>query len=210
MTRFISFLSLILLSFLYSSLQAQSPEAILEASKKKAESLQDLKANFVYSLSSSSLRPVSRKGKLYLKDGKYRITLGDIIIISDKSTRWQCLPEDGEVLVQSADEVEGPNPKEIFQLYQERGNSRLLGSRTINGVACHYLYLSLEKSNLDYNQAYLWIDKKTDLPVKVSLIDLKNTTITYELFEVQTDIGLQEKLFKYNSEDCPDCDMIDY
>ncbi|MCI4669031.1 MAG: outer membrane lipoprotein carrier protein LolA [Bacteroidia bacterium] len=200
------------LAILSSSLvvSAQNPQEILEESKKKVESVQDLKGRFTYSLSSASLRPVTRKGYIYFKDGKYRVNLGDLKLISDKKTLWQCLPDENEVLVQSVEDSDGPNPQEMFQIYQNQGSTKLIGTKTVNGISCHQLYLSMNSSNLDYNKAYLWIDKKTKLPVKVSLIDRKNTTTTYELFDLQTDNGLQEKLFKFNKEDCPGCDIVDY
>lgn len=210
MSKLLSIVACIILAVAPLLLSAQDPNKILEESKTKVESLQDMEADFSYSLSSSSLRPVVRKGHLYFKQGKYRISLGDLKLISDKKNLWQVLPDDNEVLVQSVEDSEGPNPQEMFQIYQNKGNTKLVGTKTVHGLSCYHLYLSINASNLDYNKAYLWIDKKTMLPVKVSLIDRNNTTTTYELFDLKTNSGLQDKLFRFNNEDCDGCDIVDY
>ncbi|MEO0895837.1 MAG: outer membrane lipoprotein carrier protein LolA [Bacteroidota bacterium] len=187
---------------------AQNADAILATSRKKVESLGDMQAKFTYSMSSARLRPVSRSGKLYYKKGKYRVHISGQRIISNKVTKWLCLPEDGEVIKSSVADGDGPNPGEMFNVYKSKGKTSYMGTKTVHGIACHQIQLSLDVSNLDYNKAYLSIDKRTNLPVKVSIVDRKNTTTTYELFDLKTNSGLTDNIFVFKQADCPDCDVV--
>jgi len=203
-------LSSILACFAMLSMEtahAQNADAILASSRKTVSALGDLQAKFTYSMSSARLRPVSRSGNLYYKQGKYRVNISGQKIISDKQYRWLVLPDDEEV-IKSKSEDGGPNPSEIFNIYQSKGKSTYKGSQTVHGISCHQIELSLDVSNLDYNKAYLSIDKRSNLPVKVSLVDRKNTTTTYELFNLKTNSGLSDGMFVFKQSDCPDCEVI--
>lgn len=187
--------------FLGFAAQAQSDKAtdIIKKSQQKLEKLQDFSANFSLSIENPNMKkPVVRTGELKYKEGKFVIQMPDQEVYCDGVTQWVYLPEDQEVTIMNYDPEE-PWIEAIFSVYEASTEPRYEGTETVHGVKCHKIYLAIKDKNLDYNQAYLWINTSNHFLEKTILIDRRQTQNIYEFSEVKTDQGLSNLDFRFDA-----------
>ncbi|RMG64586.1 MAG: outer membrane lipoprotein carrier protein LolA [Bacteroidetes bacterium] len=176
-----------------------SADRILEESKTTLRSLNDFSADFTYELANPGMRnAVSKTGSLKYKQGKYVIKMDDQEIYCDLETLWIYLSEDNEVNIMDYDPEEGMDVESIFNLYETSSQARYQGEKTVNGAACHHIYLAIKDADLEYNQAYLWINKQTKMLQKISLVNRTQTTTTYEFRNMETNTGLTDAAFRFD------------
>lgn len=176
-----------------------SADRILEESKVALRSLSDFSADFNYELTNPGMRnTVSKTGSLKYKRGKYVIKMDDQEIFCDLKTLWIYLKADNEVNVMNYDPEEGMDVESIFNLYETSSEARYQGEQQVNGAACHHIYLAIKDPGLEYNQAYLWINKQTKLLQKISLINRSQTTTSYEFRNMKTNTGLGDAEFRFD------------
>ncbi|MDX2250194.1 MAG: outer membrane lipoprotein carrier protein LolA [Bacteroidia bacterium] len=171
---------------------------ILSESKAKLESLDDFSAGFKYSITNPNMRPVAKNGSIKYKKGKYVISLDDQKIFCNSKTLWIYLPEVNEVSIMSYTEDEGINVESIFKIYESSTKSRYEGENEIHGVVCHKIFMAIQSDELDYNQAYVWINKKTKFLEKVVLVDRKQTQTIYEFYDIKTNVGFGDVEFEFD------------
>ncbi|MEO1451384.1 MAG: outer membrane lipoprotein carrier protein LolA [Bacteroidota bacterium] len=185
---------------------------ILQDSKEKLESLNDLAADFTYSISSPAIKnPIAKKGAFKYKDGMYVVEMSEQDIYCDSKTLWIHLKDEEapEVTIMDYDPEEGMNIEAIFKLYEASAQSLLEGEETIHGVACHKIKLAIKDSKLEYNQARLWVNKKTKLLEKVSVTNRRQSTTTYEFSGIKTNSGFNTTTFQFDVSRFPGIDVYD-
>lgn len=205
-------LPIIIASFLIVTgftVQNDRSGTILSESRAKLESLDDFSANFKYAISNPNMKAVAKSGTIKYKKGKYVITLDDQEIYCDGKTLWIYLPEVPEVSIMSYTEDESINVESIFKIYESSTRSRYEGEASVHGVACHKVFLAVQSDELDYNQAYVWINKKTKFMEKVVLIDRKQTQTTFEFSTINTNVGFEESDFQFNVKEHSDVPVYD-
>lgn len=198
--------SLLIASFIvFSGFTSQSDisSQILEDSRLALESLDDLSANFTYQIENPGMsKPIAKTGELKYKQGKYNITLPGQRIYCDTETVWIYLEDDEEVNILPYEE-DGISPESVFEIYKTSGKSKYEGEETIHGVRCHKVFLAIQDSELDYNRAYIWINKKTKLLEKLSVINRNQTMATYEFSSIKTNIGYELRDFQLDVKTLP-------
>ncbi|MFK7925692.1 MAG: outer membrane lipoprotein carrier protein LolA [Bacteroidia bacterium] len=196
---FIHFPTLLALSLLLLT-SATSPEKanqILESSRLSIDALEDLSAGFQYGISHPGTRSVMRKGTVkYKPDNHFVLSFENEAIYCDGKTIW--INEfDGPVIIRDLDTDEDVNIEKMFEVYKAKSEPRYDGVESVHGVKCHKIFLSLKDPELDYNQAYLWINADNELPEKVVMIDQRQTRTTFEFMSMKTDLGLSTTDFRY-------------
>ncbi|GAB4414669.1 MAG: hypothetical protein OHK0039_22690 [Bacteroidia bacterium] len=175
-----------------------SSDRILEESKVALKALKDFSADFTYEISNPGMKnPVAKKGTLKYKKGKYVVKLDDQEIFCDLETMWIYLKDDNEVNIMEYDPQEGMDIEAVFNLYESNATSRYDGEQKVHGIDCHRIYLAMKDPKLEYNQAYLWINKSNKFLEKISLINRNQTTATYEFVNVRTNVGFEDKVFQF-------------
>ncbi|RMG64585.1 MAG: outer membrane lipoprotein carrier protein LolA [Bacteroidetes bacterium] len=192
---------------------AQDPQAerVLRESKQKLESLQDFAANFSYVIDNPQMpRKVEpRTGKIRYKGGKYALLMPDQEIYCDLETLWIYLPEDKEVTIMPYDPEEGFTLESIFSIYEAHAKARYEGTESVHGITCDKIYLAIQDDDLDYNQAYVWVNPRTLLLEKVALIDRRQTTTTYEFVGLRANLGFAEGQFRFDPARHPGVTVLD-
>lgn len=181
------------------SVNADISQSVLSESKAMLESLGDFSAGFKYSISNPNMRPVAKTGNIKYKKGKYVIALDDQKIFCNGKTLWIYLPEVNEVSIMSYTEDEGVNVESIFKIYESSTKSRYEGEVEVHGVACHKIFMAIQSDELDYNQAYVWINKKTKFLEKVVLVDRRQTQTIYEFLDIKTNVGFGDTEFEFDA-----------
>lgn len=177
---------------------------ILETSQQKLESIQDFSANVSYFIANPNMpKAIPKTGTVKYKDGKYALALTDQEIYCDLTSMWIYLKNDGEVEVLDYDAEEGQTVESIFSLYKANTQAKLVGTELVKGRKCHKIFLTNQDESLDYNEANVWIDTETMLLAKAELIDRKQTTTTFEFFNIKTDLGLSDADFQLTKSQVP-------
>lgn len=178
---------------------------ILQKSKSEFDELEDFAANFVYLLENPNMKQgLAKEGSLKYKQGMYVVDLSDQQIYCDAQTMWIYLTEDLEVNILSYDPEESLNIESIFQIYESSSKSRYEGEETVHGAKCHKIFLALQDPELDYNQAFVWINKRSNLIEKASLVDRRQTTTTFEFMQIKTNSGFGQQDFRLDVTTLPE------
>ena len=192
-------------------LQDEKAKRILDDSKAVFESLKDFSATFSYSLSNATMKSaeVKKFGKIKYKKGMYFIQFGDQEIYCDLESQWIYLSESNEVNIIAYDPEESVSIESIFSVYSDGVQTRYDGQETLQGHQCHKIFLASTDRGQDYNQAYLWINARTKILEKATLIDRRQTRTTYEFSKIKTNTGLTSAAFVFNPKGHPGVDIYD-
>ncbi|WNJ20777.1 outer membrane lipoprotein carrier protein LolA [Pontibacter sp. G13] len=189
------------------SLHAQNGRDILLKSKAKFESLDDFSANFKYKLSNPALntQPVEQSGTVqYMKGGSFVLKLDDMQIFCDKQTIWQynTSTQPREVTIMEYDEEEVLDITEVFKVYEDASEAQVQGSEKIHGQDCFKIYVAVKDPQADYNQAVVWVNKKTMMPEKASLVERTQSMTTFEFsnYELNQDLTVSDFRMDIESE----------
>lgn len=204
---------LILLLWLWPPLHAQDIQAarVMRESKNKLTSLRDFSTGFSYVIDNPQMphKALPRTGTIRYMQGKYAILMEDQEIYCDLETQWIFLKEDGEVTIMPYDPEEVVTLESIFSIYEASSRSRYEGTEVIHGITCDKIYLDIQDHSVDYNQAYVWINPKTLLLEKVTLIDRLQTATTYEFIGLRANVGLEAKDFRFDVSRHPGVTVLD-
>ena len=184
----------------FTSPGVDQSESILNASKKKLESLDDFSASFTYTIQNPNLKPVTQSGSLKYQKGNYAITLEDQEIYCNGVKIWIHLPEDEEVQVMDYNEEEGMNVESIFKIYESSTESKFITNEMVHGVNTAKIYLKIQDPDLDYNQAYVWVNTRTNILEKVLLIDRRQTQAIYEFINIKINTGFDRSEFEFDTD----------
>jgi outer membrane lipoprotein carrier protein len=185
---------------------------ILDKLSAKTKAYSSIKSEFTYSLENKDRNiNTSQKWKLALKGDKYRLEMGQQVILSDGKTMWKVLKMDEEVEVsnQSNDE-DALNPKSIFTMYESGFRNKYVKEQKLGTKVVHVIDLfPLNPKEKDFVSIRLFIDK-TAMQVLKSEIKGKNGNLyTYEITSFETNKALADSYFVFSSTEFPGFDVND-
>jgi outer membrane lipoprotein carrier protein len=160
--------------------------------------ISDAKASFSQTVKFGKQKAQSSSGTLYIKkENKYRIETGTQTIVTDGSTSWSYTPAKKQVVIDYYKETGNtfsPN-KYLFQ-YPENFYSDLSGTEKMNGKDVYVLSLKPRESGY-VKSAKLWVGKD-DWMIKKIYIVTDESTLTYSVKNIQTNIGLSNSKFTFS------------
>ncbi len=193
---------LILLAFFASSTAFSQDDDItaqdvIQNVQKAYNDITDAKASFSQTVKFNKSKAQSSSGTLYIKkEKKYRIETGSQTIVTDGSTSWSYTPSKKQVVIDYYKETGNsfsPN-KYLFQ-YPENFYSDLTGTEKISGKDVYVLTLKPRESGY-VKSAKLWVGKD-DWMIKKIYIVTDESTSTYSVNNIQTNIGLSNSKFTF-------------
>lgn len=209
MKKVVVVVSVLLSSFiLFSSFSSDTDisSQILEESREALAAVDDLFAEFTYQIENPGMqKPIAKTGELKYKQGKYNIKLPGQRIFCDTETVWIYLEEDQEVNILPYDPEEdgGVSPESVFDIYQTSAKTKYEGLEEVHGNSCHKVFLAISDPDLEYNRAYIWVNKKTKLLEKLSVINRNQTMTTYEFSQIKTNVGFSDGDFQLDVKQLP-------
>jgi len=193
---------LILLTFSISSTVFSqdddiTAQEVIQNVQKAYNDITDAKASFSQTVKFGKQKAQSSSGTLYIKkEKKYRIETGSQTIVTDGSTSWSYTPSKKQVVIDYYKETGNtfsPN-KYLFQ-YPENFYSDLTGTEKISGKDVYVLTLKPRESGY-VKSAKLWVGKD-DWMIKKIYIVTDESTSTYSVKNIQTNIGLSSSKFTF-------------
>jgi outer membrane lipoprotein carrier protein len=191
----------IFICFFIPNIKAQdniTAQDIIQNVQNVYKDITDAKASFTQTVKYGKSKAQSSSGTLYIKkDNKYRIETGNQTIVTDGSTSWSYTPSKKQVVIDNYKETGNtfsPN-KYLFQ-YPENFYSDLDGTETISGKEMYVLKLRPREGGY-VKSAKLWVDK-TDWIIKKIQIVTDESTSTYNVKNVQLNVGLSNSKFTFS------------
>jgi outer membrane lipoprotein carrier protein len=171
---------------------------VIQNVQKAYNDISDAKASFSQTVKFGKQKAQNSSGTLYIKkEKKYRIETGSQTIVTDGSTSWSYTPGKKQVVIDYYKETGNtfsPN-KYLFQ-YPENFYSDLTGTEKISGNDVYVLTLKPRESGY-VKSAKLWVGKD-DWMIKKIYIVTDESTSTYSVKNIQTNIGLSSSKFTFS------------
>ena len=194
-------ISILALAFVVIPVKSQddniTAQDIISNVQNAYKDITDAKASFTQALKYNKAKAQTSSGTLYIKkEKKYRIETSTQTIVTDGTTSWSYSPSKKQVVIDYYKETGNtfsPN-KYLFQ-YPENFYSDLAGKETLNEKDVYVLTLKPRESGY-VKSAKLWVGKD-DWIIKKIYIVTEESTATYSLKNVQTNIGLTNSKFTF-------------
>ncbi len=147
-------------------------------------------------------------GRICAKGGdKFRIETSEQLIVTDGQTLWTLNKQSNQVIIDYAENAASENPfiKDFLDKYIREYNSQFDESASTGNQAV--VLLTSKTGDHFVHRLRLWINEKSDFITKVEQVDLNDNTTVFEISNIDTDVSLSNKDFKFDAP--PDADIID-
>ncbi len=193
-----------LISFISGSVQAQNVQqgkAILSKVSKKYRGFKSMKADFKYTIEVPKEKfKEDQKGTLYVKGGKFKLDLGQQVVICDGQTLWTYLKDDNSVTVSKYEPKSmGVNPTEIFTMYDKGYNSAYMGDEGSQEL----VELTPTNKNQEIFKVKLYIDKAKGTISKSRVFQKNGNILTYDITSFTPNDKLADNFFTFDKSKYP-------
>ena len=168
---------------------------IIKDSHAKFESLKDISADFVYTITNPSLdKPIVKSGSLNMKGNKYMIKFSEEQFYCDGKTIWVYLVDEEEVTITDYSEEESMSVERIYKTYEDNTKSKYDKE---DGNA-HKVSLFMQDDDSDVWKVEMWINKSTKLIDKAVMHGRNGSIYKYQLNKIKTNAGLSDSKFTFD------------
>lgn len=171
---------------------SKKADDILKASKKKFEGVKDVTATFSYTLNNPNLaKPIVKKGNLFYKGDKYKVSFSDEEIYCNGQAVWIKLNADEEVTITDFDPEESMSISKIFNLYENGTKSKYEGEED----GSHKIILFANEDSGDIWKSEIWVNKSSKMIDRALLHARNGSTYAYKMGSVKLDNNLGDSMF---------------
>lgn len=218
MNRILTTLSLSILCFIASAQQKgfgqNDPEAkkVLDAVSAKVKGYKTIKTTFTFSLESANGKTnETKKGTMFLKGTKYRVTFAGQEIFCDGVNTWTYDKRSNEVQISKVDNSASTiTPQKLFtNFYDKDFLYKLNGDIKLNGKVAQEIEMTPYDKSKPFFKVLLWVDKakKTISGAKVLNKDGNKYSITVSSF--LPNAGVKDDQFVFDAKKYPGVEVID-
>jgi chaperone LolA len=190
------------------------PEAkkILDAVSKKFKSYKAVQANFTYAVENADGKVVSsKKGSIYMKGSKYRVSFVGQEIFCDGKTVWTYDQSSNEVTITQLDASNNTiTPQKLFtNFYDKDFLYKLNGESKVNGKTIQEIEMTPNDKTRPFHKVYLMIDKKTNTIYSTKVLEKEGNRYIYTVTSLDTKATIPDSKFVFNKNDYPGVEVID-
>ena len=208
MNRILFFILLILNTECFS--QDEKSNEILQQLSIHTKSYENINVDFDFNFKNITQEiNEKQKGNIKIKGNKFRLELEQQIIISDDTTQWVYLKESNELQIMEYDSLdEMISPNKLFTIYEEGYKNNYVELKNENGLSLHIIDLFPIESN-SFQKIQLQINSEKIQLHNIILFDKNGGSFTYLITKFTSDADLDNNLFKFNTEEYPEIEIID-
>ena len=184
---------------------------ILDAMGEKYKSIPSYEMNFT-SMLNNDVEKINEefKGKLTVKDDKFRMVLAEQEVINNGATIWTYLPEAKEVNIDNYDpNSDDINPLKIYEIYKKGFKYLYLQEKVENGVLCEEIDLVPEKKDAQYFKIKMFIGKKDKTIKGVTMFDKGGNRYKYVVTKFTPNSKVDDSFFSFDPKKYPGVEVID-
>ena len=192
-------LSFIICHLSFSEAHAQSAIKVLDKAASTIALKDGVKADFKMTGGMGSA-----SGTIVIKGKKFHATTPQATIWFDGKTQWTYLKDNDEVSVTTPNEsqLQAINPYNFLNLYKKGYDATLNSSGN-----SHVVHLTATSSERKIKAIFITVDKKTNYPTQVKMLQGKKWTI-FDISNLKKQ-NIPDSQFKFNSKDFPKAEIID-
>lgn len=207
MPRFSFFLGgLLLFSFsMLSPVHAQDADSttILHEIQQRYESLDGLRADFTQVIRSDFADESTRmRGRLLLRENKYRVETNEQTLVTDGTTTWIYTPADEQVIINNAEQDASTlSPETFFTNYADR--YAIVEKNRVWRDRDHHWKLKLTPKSPEtlFEEVTLWVRRDDRIVTRLQVTDRDGSEITIFLDDIDLTPHLRASDFRFTPPD---------
>jgi len=210
------FLAVLMLTNFNMVAQAQNdPKAktILDGVSAKFKTFKSVQAAFVFTNEDAKGKVLgTRKGTLYTKGNKYRITLiGGQDIFCDGVNVWTYDKSVNEVTISKIDPSSNSiTPQKLFtNFYDKDFLYKLNGEKKVGAKLVQEIELTPVDKTRNFFKVYLLIDKAAKTIYSTKVMEKSGTRFTYTVSTLNRSVNLSDAQFVFDAKKYPGVEIID-
>lgn len=212
MNRLIPTILALFFTFTFSAQEDKKAKDILDKLSAKTKSYTTIRTEFDYNLNNKDKKINStQKWKLWLKGDKYRLDMGDQLIISDGKTVWKYLKNDKEVEISNqTNKEESLNPKNIFTMYEKGFKFKYVKEEKEGTKFLHLIDLfPINPKEKEFSSVRIFIDKAANQATKMEVKAKNGNIYTYFIKTFVPNEAMDNNQFTFKESDYPGVEIND-
>ncbi|MFT3910661.1 MAG: outer membrane lipoprotein carrier protein LolA [Ferruginibacter sp.] len=212
--------SLVLMILIISGVQAQAPKGmgssdpeakkVLDAVSAKFKSFKSVTAKFLLNIENAEGKNVgSKKGTVYMKGNKYRVTIPGQEIFSDGSNTWTYDKSANEVTINKIDPTANSiTPQKLFTNFYDKDFLYKLNQNVkINGKTMQEVELTPIDKTKAFHKVLVYVDKSSINTTKV--FEKTGNRYTYSVSSMITNGVIDDGTFIFDAKKYPGVETVD-
>ena len=204
--------TILTLGFVFTGV-SQDAEGLLLKLSEKAKTYKTIDAT--YSSKMVDLKndfEEDMKGHILIEGSKFKLDLGDFLIISNGLSVWtyeketnDCYLDDAEMLIE-----EGMDPSKIFTIWEDDFKSEWMGRESVSGKDC--VHINLYPNELDdkpYHTMQLFVDEEGLEVVKIVVKGREGMDTEYLIERFNVGVEIPASNFSFETNEYPGASIID-
>ena len=200
-----------------TSLFAQTssdPDAkkILDAVSARFKSFKAIQAGFTYKVENADGKAIStKKGTVYMKGTKYRVSFVGQEIFCDGNTVWTYDKSSNEVTISKLDASSNTlTPQKLFtDFYDKDFLYKLNGEKKANGKTLQEIEMTPNDKTKPFHKVYLTIDKNAKTIYSTKVLEKAGNRYSYTVNSFSGSANIPDTKFIFNKSDYPGVEEVD-
>ncbi|MBV7529308.1 outer membrane lipoprotein carrier protein LolA [Chitinophaga sp. sic0106] len=194
--------------------QASDPKAktVLDGVSSRFKTLKSVVANFVLKVEGANNSVAdSKKGTVYMKGSKYKVTMDGQEIISDNKTSWTYAKDVNEVTINNVDQSSGAiTPAKLFtNFYDKDFLYRLTPETTEKGKVLQNVEMTPTDKSKNIFKVIVSVDKKAQNIAKMKVFEKNGNRYTYEITNFTPNAAVTDATFLFDPKKYPGVEVVD-
>jgi outer membrane lipoprotein carrier protein len=210
---------LLLIAFITSAVAVfaqtgSDPEAkkVLDAVSAKFKSYKAVQAAFTYKVENAEGKAIStKKGNVYMKGTKYRVSFVGQEIFCDGNMVWTYDKSANEVTVTKLDaSTTTLTPQKLFtNFYDKDFLYKLNGDKKQGGKTVQEIEMTPVDKSKAFHKVYLLIDKKAKTIYSTKVLEKAGNRYSYTVNSLDGKTNIPDSKFVFNKKDYPGVEEVD-
>ena len=208
---------LVVIATIGLSISAQTksdPDAkkILDAVSAKFKSYKAVQASFTYKVENADGKAIStKKGSVYMKGTKYRVSFVGQEIFCDGNTVWTYDKSANEVTISKLDVSNTTlTPQKLFtNFYDQDFLYKLNGEKKLAGKTVQEIGMTPNDKTKAFHKVYLMIDKNTRTIYSTRVLEKAGNRYSYTVNTLNGNANISDTKFVFNKKDYPGVEEVD-
>ncbi len=206
----------LLISSIAAGQQDKKAEKVLDKIAEKNQSGKATMAEFTleYKNLQSESNSTTSRGKIIMKDDKYKLDIRNSVVYYDGKTMWNHLTNVNEVNI--SEPVTKPeeqdilnHPNQIFTIYKKDFKYKFLRTEKLNNKEIIEIDLYPKDLEKDYSRIKLKVDQETYKIYSAKVFGKDGSRITLKVDKILYDQQVGDSVFVFDKSKHPDAEIID-
>ena len=194
--------------------QTNDPAAkqILDAVSAKFKTFSSVQAGFSYKVEDAKGKTMSsKKGTVWMKGNKYRVSFGGQEIFSDGKTVWNYDKSSNEVTINDVDaSATSLTPQKLFTDFYDKDFLYILNGEKKSGTrTLQEIEMTPTDKSKSFHKVYLQVDKNAKTIYSTKVLENGGNRYTYTVSTMKTNSPVADNQFSFDKSKYPGVEEVD-